>query len=33
MEEIISKVPRELIKAELTEERKLRKTNKSGNDI
>ena len=33
MEEIISKIPRELIKAELTEERKLRRTNKSGNDI
>lgn len=33
MEEIIAKVPRELIKAELTEERKLRRTNKSGNDV
>lgn len=33
MEEIISKIPRELIKAELTEERKLRRTNKSGNEI
>lgn len=33
MEEIIPKVPRELIKAELTEDKKLRRTNKSGNDI
>jgi hypothetical protein len=33
MEEIISKIPRELIKAELTEERKLHRTNKSGNEI
>ena len=33
MEEIIARVPRELIKAELTEERKLRRTNKSGNDV
>lgn len=33
MDEIIEKVPRELIKAELTPERKLRRTNKSGNDI
>ena len=33
MEEIIPAVPVELIKAELTEERKLRRTNKSGNDI
>lgn len=33
MEEIIAKVPRELIKQELTEERRLRRTNKSGNDV
>ena len=33
MEDIIPEVPVELIKAELTEERKLRRTNKSGNDI
>lgn len=33
MEEIIAKVPRELIKQELTEECKLRRTNKSGNDV
>lgn len=33
MEEIIAKVPRELIKQELTEDRKLRRTNKSGNDV
>lgn len=33
MEEIIPRVPRELIKAELTPERLLRRTNKSGNDI
>lgn len=33
MEEIIPRVPRELILAELTEDKKLRRTNKSGNDI
>lgn len=33
MEEIISRIPRDLIKAELTEECKLRRTNKSANDI
>lgn len=33
MEDIIAKVPRELIKAELTPERWLRRTNKSGNDV
>ena len=33
MEDIIAKIPRELIKAELTEERKLRNTNKSGNEV
>lgn len=33
MEEIIPRVPRELIMAELTEDKKLRRTNKSGNDI
>ncbi len=33
MEEIIEKVPRELLLAELTPEKKLRRTNKSGNEI
>ena len=33
MEEIIPKVPRELLKSELTEDKKLRMTNKSGNEI
>lgn len=33
MEEVIAKVPRELIKRELTEERMLRRTNKSGNEV
>ena len=33
MEEIIDRVPREAILAELTPEKKLRRTNKSGNDI
>ncbi len=33
MEEIIEKVPRELLKAELTPDKKLRRTNRSGNDI
>lgn len=33
MKDIIPKVPRELLLAELTEEKKLRRTNKSGNDI
>lgn len=33
MEEIIPKIPRDLIKAELTPEKKLRTTNKSGNEI
>lgn len=33
MEEIIPRVPRELLLAELTEDKKLRRTNKSGNDI
>ena len=33
MEEIIDKVPREVLLAELTPDKKLRSTNKSGNDI
>lgn len=33
MEEIIAPIPREILKSELTPERKLRKTNKAGNDI
>lgn len=33
MEEIIEKVPRELLLKELTPDKKLRRTNKSGNDI
>ena len=33
MKEIIPKVPRELLLEELTEDKKLRRTNKSGNDI
>lgn len=33
MEEIIERVPRELIKSELTPDKKLRRTNKSGNEI
>ena len=33
MEDIIPRVPRELLLAELTEDKKLRRTNKSGNDI
>lgn len=33
MKDIIPKVPRELLLAELTEDKKLRRTNKSGNDI
>lgn len=33
MEEIIPRVPRELLKAELTEDKKLRMTNKSSNEI
>ncbi len=33
MEEIIEKIPREILKAELTPDKKLRRTNKSGNDI
>ena len=33
MEEIIDKVPREMLLAELTPDKKLRSTNKSGNDI
>lgn len=33
MQEIIAPIPREVLKAELTPERKLRKTNKAGNEI
>lgn len=33
MEEIIAPIPREVLKAELTPERKLRQTNKAGNEI
>lgn len=33
MEEIIAPIPREVLKRELTEEHRLRKTNKAGNDI
>ena len=33
MEEIIPKIPREVLKSELTEDKKLRMTNKSGNEV
>ena len=33
MEAIISPIPREVLKAELTPDKKLRRTNKSGNEI
>lgn len=33
MQEIIAPIPREVLKAELTPERKLRKTNKAGNEL
>lgn len=33
MEEIIPKIPREILKSELTEDKKLRMTNKSGNEV
>lgn len=33
MEEIIAPIPREVLKRELTDEHRLRKTNKAGNDI